>query len=627
MSRTQTEIVEHAATPAAAPSIPADPATLRALSAAEVDALLPHLRRSLLDIVAASGGHVGPNLGVLELTVALHRVFDSPRDPIVFDTGHQAYVHKMLTGRPDLAGLRTEGGISGYPSRSESEHDLVENSHASGSLAWALGLGMAFSADAAALSDGSRSRTSVAVIGDGALTGGVGLEALNLAVDHPHARTVFVLNDNTRSYAPTIGGLARCLSELRSGTAAANPFEVLGYRYIGPVDGHDVHALEAALTQARDAAGQGAVPLVHAVTAKGRGLLAAELHEVDLWHAHGPFDITTAQSTPDPVPTGPGATWTDRFAATVLGIADQRDDMVALSAAMIDPVGLTPMQQAHPARVLDTGIAEQVTLDIAAGLANAGQRPLVALYSTFLTRAIDQLLMDIGLHSEPVTITLDRAGVTGDDGASHHGIWDLALAAQVPGLEVCAPRDGQRLEDALRRRLGGDEAPTGPGLIRFPKGSVGPDVAAAASVPAGDVLFASSDAALACATGEALDAEAPTLIITIGSLAGRAVAAAKTLAATGAEVLVIDPVIALPLAGPLLDLCARASAVVTIEDGVRERGIGAALRFALADRGVQVPSAVLGVDQAFIDHAKRDAILSREGLDAEAIAEAAARLR
>lgn len=585
--------------------IPASPAELQQLSEAQLDELTSHLREQLIRIVARSGGHVGPNLGVLELTIALHRVFSSPRDPIVFDTGHQAYVHKMLTGRADLAGLRTEGGTSGYPSRAESEHDLVENSHASGSLGWALGLGMAFAA-------ASEDRVSVAVIGDGALTGGVALEALNLAPDHRRSQTVFILNDNLRSYAPTVGALARHLDELRSGSPAGRSvFDALGYTVIGPVDGHDVHAIEAALREARRAALGEAIPLVHVVTAKGRGLLAAEMHEADQWHAHGPFDITAAHAPAQHPETPAGGTWTDHFSDAILSLARQSPHLVALSAAMVDPVGLTAMQRTFPHRVLDTGIAEQVTLDIAAGLAHAGQRPIVALYSTFLTRAIDQLLMDIALHREPVTITLDRAGITGEDGASHHGMWDLGLAAQVPGLEVFAPRDAVQLEAALTSRLTGP-TPEGPGLIRFPKGAAPAAIPALRSTAAGDVLL---DAPV---TGAA-----PVVIVSYGALADRAVAAGEKLAAAGIAVTVIDPVRALPIAPALLDLLATARAVITLEDGVRQRGIGAAVLVALADRGESVPVRLLGVDQAFIDHASRAAILEREGLTAEAIAQAA----
>lgn len=592
----------HAEVAPAEVAIPADPAALRDLDPEQFPGLARTLRRRLLEICSRTGGHLGPNLGVVELTIALHREFVSPQEPIVFDTGHQAYVHKMLTGRADLPGLRSAGGTSGYPDRGESAHDLVENSHASGSIAWAHGLDRAHRL---AGQDGA----SVAVIGDGALTGGVGLEALNELAADRGSRTVVVLNDNTRSYAPTVGGLARHLAALRDGDvpAGTDVFTALGLTYVGPVDGHDHEALAVALRQARRAAEDptrsGVV--VHVLTRKGAGFARAESDAVDQWHATGPFaldDETDAPAAAD--------TWTRRLGEAVLDAAREDEKVLAISAAMVDPVGLTPMQEEMPDRVLDVGIAEQLALDTAAGLAAGGRRPVVSLYATFLGRAHDQLLLDLALHGEDVLITLDRAGVTGDDGPSHHGVWDLGLAAQVPGLSLWAPRDGERLAGAVRSGL----ATSGPSIVRFPKGTCPPDLPATATIPAGDVLAGDPDAPI------------DVLLVSIGALAGRAVEAARLVAAEQerANVLVLDPVRALPLGDALLDLASTACAVVTLEDGIAERGIGAALAVRLAARGtLSRPAPVLrtlGLAQEFVPHAKRDAILTAHGLDAEGIA-------
>lgn len=587
--------------------VPADPAALRTLAPAELPALARTLRRHLLEITSVTGGHLGPNLGVVEVTIALHRQFDSPREEIVFDTGHQAYVHKMLTGRADLAGLRSAGGISGYPDRGESAHDVVENSHASGSIAWAHGI------DRARRHTG-RPGCTVAVIGDGALTGGVGLEALNELASDVGSRTVVVLNDNARSYAPTIGGLARHLQDLRDGTVGAGEdvFTALGLSYLGPIDGHDHDALATAFTAARaaaeDPASSGVV--VHVVTRKGAGYERAEADVLDHWHATGPFEIeppTAAEVYPPADAPSPATTWTARFGEAMLEAARADDRVVALSAAMVDPVGLTPMQRELPGRVLDVGIAEQLAMDTAAGLAHGGAKPVLALYSTFLNRAFDQLLLDVALHDEDVTITLDRAGVTGDDGPSHHGIWDLAVAAQVPGLSLWAPRDGDRLAAALPAAL---DTP-GPSLVRFPKGACPEPLPPLARLGTCEVL--------------AGDPSAPidVLVVSVGALAHRAVQAVEGLDGAG-NVVVLDPVQALPLPAELLDLASAAKAVVTVEDGVAERGIGAALALRLLQRSTLAAPApavrVLGVAQEFIPHAKRDAILAAHGLDAEGIA-------
>ena len=590
--------------------IPSTLEDLRALPADALPGLARTVRRRLVEITSHSGGHLGPNLGVVELTIALHRAVDSPREAIVFDTGHQAYVHKMLTGRADLTGLRTAGGTSGYPDRAESAHDVVENSHASGSLAWAHGIDRA---RRAAGEDG----VSVAVIGDGALTGGVALEALHDLATDRGSRALIVLNDNTRSYAPTIGGLAAHLEQLREGHIAAGDdlFSTLGLGYVGPVDGHDHVALAAALATARERAedpGSSAVVL-HVVTRKGEGFARAEADTLDHWHATGPFELAQA-AEPEVVQPAPVAarTWTALAGAALLEAARADPRVIALSAAMIDPVGLTPLQQALPERVLDVGIAEQAAVATAAGLSRGGARPVVSLYATFLNRALDQLLLDVALHGEDVTVTLDRAGVTGEDGPSHHGIWDLALACQIPGASLWAPRDGERLSAALPQALG----TPGTSIVRYPKGRCPDALEAIAQIPAGDVL--------------AGDPAAPVdvLVVSIGALAGAACEAAAQVAQEHPEysVLVLDPVQALPLSPALVELASSARAVVTLEDGVAQRGIGAALAVRLAQEGtLHAPAPAvrtLGIAQEFIPHGKREAILADHGLDSAGIARA-----
>lgn len=597
------------------PAVPSSPEELRALDAAHLPQVADLIRRRLVEITSTTGGHLGPNLGVVELTIALHREFDSPREAIVFDTGHQAYVHKMLTGRGDLAGLRQQGGTSGYPDRAESEHDVVENSHASGSIAWAHGIDRAHRLVAASPRPGS----TVAVIGDGALTGGVGLEALNDLAADPASRTVVVLNDNTRSYAPTIGGLAAHLAALHApgATDHGNVFTALGLTYLGPVDGHDLTALADVLARAHEISAdphRGA-PVVHVLTRKGMGFARAEQDVIDHWHATGPFAVelptvteATRETLPAPDAPRPPATWTARAGEAFLRAARGDDRLVAVSAAMIDPVGLSPMQAELPDRVIDVGIAEQSALDTAAGLSRGGAKALVALYSTFLNRALDQLLLDVALHGEDVTIALDRAGVTGDDGPSHHGIWDLALAAQVPGLAVWAPRDGTRLDEAVAAAI---DVP-GPSLVRYPKGACPAEMPVLAEIPAGQVLAGAATAPI------------DALVLSIGALADRAVAAATSSDLTGLNTVVIDPVRALPVAPELLDLALRARAVVVVEDGVASRGVGAAIAALLGERATVSapvpPVRLLGVPQSFIRHAKRDAILAGCGLDAAGIA-------
>lgn len=589
--------------------IPSSPDALRALEPSVLPGLARTIRRALVEVTSRTGGHLGPNLGVVELTIALHRELHSPREAIVFDTGHQAYVHKMLTGRADLTGLRSVGGISGYPAREESEHDVVENSHASGSIAWAHGI------ERARRMRGEPSVTA-AVIGDGALTGGVALEALNEVASDIGTRTLVVLNDNTRSYAPTIGGMAGHLAALRRGDVpeGTDMFTDMGLTYLGPVDGHDLDALATALRDARGVAEDPTTAgvVLHVLTRKGAGFERAEADVVDHWHSTGPFEVqppTEAETFPPADAPAPATTWTARLGAAVLEAARKDSRLFAISAAMVDPVGLTPMQREMPDRVLDVGIAEQLALDTAAGLAHGGMKPVVALYSTFLNRAFDQLLLDVALHNEDVTITLDRSGVTGDDGPSHHGIWDLAVAAQVPGVQLWAPRDGKRLEEALQQAIDTN----GPTIVRFPKGACPEDLDAVETCPAGDVL-----------AGD-LSRPIDSLVVSIGALADRAVAAAHALSGE-ANVVVVDPVRALPVGDELVNVAGTARSVVTLEDGVAARGIGAALAQRLAQRSSlscpMPPVRTLGVEQRFIPHAKRAAILADQGLDADGIAAA-----
>src|SRR3954471_23609487 len=491
------------------------PRDLRELSDAELDELAAEIRDFLVRKVSRTGGHLGPNLGVVELTLALHRVFDSPTDPIVFDTGHQAYVHKMLTGR--AAGfdrLRQEGGLSGYPSRDESEHDVVENSHASTSLSYADGLAKAYAVR-------GEDRHVAAVIGDGALTGGMAWEALNnIAADGTSGkrRLVIVVNDNGRSYTPTVGGLANHLTTLRTspryeqvldlvkkrlnGVRGVGPavydalhamkkgmkdalapqglFEDLGLKYVGPIDGHDRPAVEQALTQAKRFNGP---VIVHVITRKGFGYDPAERHEADLFHGPGPFNVETGEENPK------GRIWTDVFADEILRLGARRTELVAITAAMMHPVGLHKFAAAYPDRTFDVGIAEQHATTSAAGLAMGGLHPVVAVYATFLNRAFDQVLMDVALHRCGVTFVLDRAGVTGDDGASHNGMWDMSILQVVPALRVAVPRDADQVRAQLREAVAVEDAPT---VVRYSKGAVGPAVAAVGRIGGMDLLRAPS---------------------------------------------------------------------------------------------------------------------------------------
>ncbi|HST96921.1 MAG TPA: 1-deoxy-D-xylulose-5-phosphate synthase [Geodermatophilus sp.] len=603
------------------------PDDLKALPADQLPALAVEIRDALVTSVAKTGGHLGPNLGAVELTIALHRVFDSPREPIVFDTGHQSYVHKMLTGRvEDFARLRQRGGLSGYPSRAESEHDWVENSHASTSLSYADGL-------AKALAVRREQRPVVAVIGDGALTGGMAWEALNNIAGAQDRPVVIVVNDNGRSYSPTIGGVADALATLRLrpgyeqallqvrqalhrapvvGSALYDAlhaikkglkdvlspqgmFEDLGLKYIGPVDGHDVRAMESALRRARSFGGP---VIVHAVTTKGFGYPPAETDQIDAWHATGVFDPDSGVS-----PAPKGRDWTTAFSDELVRIGAERSDVVAITAAMLHPTGLAAFAERFPERTYDVGIAEQHALTSAAGLAMGGLHPVVAVYSTFLNRAFDQLLMDVALHRQPVTVVLDRAGVTGSDGASHNGMWDMSILSVVPGLRLAAPRDEATLREALREAV---EVTDGPSVVRFPKGVPPVDVPALERRGPVDVLRRGG--------------QQEVLLVAVGSMVPMCLAAAERAADHGIDVTVVDPRWVLPVPSELVDLAAAHRLVVTVEDGGRAGGVGTALTQALQDRGVDVPLRSLGLPQAFLEHGSVGQVLADAGLTEQDVA-------
>ncbi|CAN5791558.1 1-deoxy-D-xylulose-5-phosphate synthase [soil metagenome] len=612
----------------------AGPGDLRTLDAAQLDDLAEEIRERIVSAVASNGGHLGPNLGVVELTLALHRVFDSPRDRILFDTGHQAYVHKMVTGRAaEFDRLRQEGGLSGYPSRAESDHDTIENSHASTSLSYADGLAKAYAVR-------GMDRHVVAVIGDGALTGGMAWEALNTIAAGKDRPLVVVVNDNGRSYAPTAGGLAARLAEtrtnpryettlntiktrlnrvrvvgpptydalhavkrgLKDAIAPQGLFEDLGLKYVGPVDGHDRPAVERALDQAKHFGGP---VLVHVVTEKGHGYARAVAHEVDQMHQSYPFDPDTGESLATPV-----TTWTHVFRDEIAVLAAERDDIVGVTAAMLQPTGLDAFADKFPDRVYDVGIAEQHAVTSAAGLALGGVHPVVAIYATFLNRAFDQTLLDVGLHGCGVTFVLDRAGITGEDGPSHNGIWDLSLLGVVPSMRVAAPRDGARLRELLRAAVAVDDAPT---AVRFPKGAVPPDVEAVDSVGGVDVL---------ARTGPD-DQPGCVLIVAAGAMAHAAVEAAQLLGDAGeAAVTVVDPRWVLPVAPAVVDLARSHDLVVTVEDNGRVGGFGSAVTAALCDAEVDTPVLVRAVPQQFFSHAKPAVLRERAGLAPAPIADA-----
>jgi 1-deoxy-D-xylulose-5-phosphate synthase len=607
----------------------ADPSDLRRLSPDRLPSLAAEIRAFLIDQVSQTGGHLGPNLGVVELTIALHRVFESPDDPIIFDTGHQTYVHKMLTGRQDaFTTLRQKGGLSGYPSRAESEHDWVESSHASTSLSYAAGI-------ARGLQLQGKTGTVVALVGDGALTGGMAWEALNNIAADDDLPLVILVNDNGRSYTPTVGGLARHLSGLRTnpryeqvlelvrkqvnraplfGRAAYDllhgiksglkdviapqgMFSDLGLKYVGPVDGHDEAAVERALRHAKQFGGP---VLVHCLTRKGNGYSAAENHEEDRFHAVGKIDAKTGVAI-----GGPGAVkWTDVFAEEILKLGAVDERVVAISAAMIHPTGLNRFAAAFPERVMDVGIAEQHATTTAAGLAMAGMHPVVAVYATFLNRAFDQLLMDVALHSCGVTFVLDRAGVTGPDGASHHGMWDMSIVQVVPGLHLTAPRDGTRLRQALATALTIDDAPS---VIRYSNQQVPADLEAIDSDRGIDILLRS-------------DQEPKVLVVAYGQMCGTAVAVGRRLSDQGIGVTVVDPVWALPVNPALLELAAQHQLVISIEDNDVIGGCGSRLAQELRFAGVDTPLREFGIAPEFLEHGTRDELLEQLGLTPQEIA-------
>ncbi|MGX5657599.1 1-deoxy-D-xylulose-5-phosphate synthase [Geodermatophilus nigrescens] len=603
-----------------------DPADLRALPAEQLPALAAEIRDALVTSVARTGGHLGPNLGTVELTIALHRVFESPREPIVFDTGHQAYVHKMLTGRVEgFDRLRQRGGLSGYPCRAESEHDWVENSHASTALSYADGLAKAFAVRGDA-------RPVVAVIGDGALTGGMAWEALNNIAAAKDRPVVIVVNDNGRSYSPTIGGVADALASLRlrpgyeqallairqalhrapvvgsalydalhglkkgvkDVLAPQGMFEDLGLKYVGPVDGHDVEVMESALRRARSFGGP---VIVHAVTTKGFGYPPAETDQIDAWHATGVFDPDSGTSP------AVARDWTTAFSDELVRIGGERADVVAVTAAMLHPTGLAAFAERYPERTFDVGIAEQHALTSAAAMAMGGLHPVVAVYSTFLNRAFDQLLMDVALHGQPVTVVLDRAGVTGTDGASHNGMWDMSICSVVPGLRLAAPRDEPTLREALRESL---DVTDGPTVVRFPKGVPPVDIPALERRGTVDVLR----------RGDRDD----VLLVAVGSMVPVCLAAAERAAGHGIGVTVVDPRWVVPVPGELVELAGEHRLVVTVEDGGRAGGVGTLLSRALQDREVDVPVRTLGLPQAFLEHGSRGQVLADAGLTEQDVA-------
>ena len=605
-----------------------EPSELKKLSFPELDRLAGTIRQFLIEKVSQTGGHLGPNLGVVELTIAMHRIFESPKDVFLFDTGHQSYVHKILTGRaPGFDNLRQRGGLSGYPSRSESKHDVIENSHASTALSWANGIAQGF------VVQGIQDRQVVCVVGDGSLTGGMAWEALNNIATRPELPLIIVVNDNERSYSPTVGGLATYLSTLRTtrgyekflewGKAVLERtpvvgqpiyetlhgvkkglrdivvpqgmFEDLGLKYYGPVDGHNIEALETAFTHAKVF---GAPVLVHVITEKGRGYAPAVNDEAEKFHSVGIVDPETGL----PVKKRE-VTWTSIFAEELVKIGEARKDVVAVTAAMLGPTGLDRFHSAYPDRTFDVGIAEQHATTSAAGLAFSGLHPVVAMYATFLNRAFDQLLLDVALHKAGVTFVLDRAGITGDDGPSHHGIWDLALTGIIPTLHVSAPRDGLRLQEALWEAIDISGAPS---LIRFPKGSVNSEIPAVERRDEIDFLRISEYEDI--------------LLVSVGAMAGIAVEAAELAEAQGVRVTVIDPRWVKPLPSAIVNSADKFSMVVVLEDGIKHGGIASTLSEMLRESGSDVPVHSIGVPLEFIEHSKRTEILSDLGMTAPVVA-------
>jgi 1-deoxy-D-xylulose-5-phosphate synthase len=603
------------------------PADLQGLSYEQLTELSAEIRQFLITKVSKTGGHLGPNLGVVELTIAIHRTFDSPKDVVLFDTGHQSYVHKILTGRADqFDGLRQRGGIAGYPNRAESEHDVIENSHASTALSWGDGISRGFAIT------NQLDRSVVVVVGDGALTGGMSWEALNNIAASNERNLVVIVNDNERSYSPTIGGLATYLATLRvtrgyekfldwgkevltHTPVVGNPiyetlhgmkkgikdiiapqgmFEDLGLKYVGPIDGHDLGAMERALTQAKEF---GQPVLVHVITEKGKGHQPAVADQAEKFHAVGIVDPETG------TPLGKSSTsWTNIFSEEMLAIGEEREDIVALTAAMLGPTGLDKFQEKFPMRTIDVGIAEQHAVTSAAGLAFTGLHPVIAVYSTFLNRAFDQLLLDVALHKAGVTFVLDRSGVTGDDGPSHHGIWDLALTGIIPTMRVAAPRDAARLRETLREALDVNDAPT---AIRFPKGAVSKDIPAFERRDGVDVLY----------RGESAD----VLLVSIGAMAAIAVEAASQAYREGVGVTVIDPRWVKPIPDSLMTMARRYKSVVVLEDGIKHAGIASSISEAFREAGLNVAIHSIGIPLEFIEHSKRSEILDDLGINAQKI--------
>ncbi|MGA5341537.1 1-deoxy-D-xylulose-5-phosphate synthase [Streptomyces griseoincarnatus] len=605
------------------------PRDLDRLTLEELDQLAGEIRTFLVDAVSKTGGHLGPNLGVVELTIALHRVFESPKDKVLWDTGHQSYVHKLLTGRQDFSKLKMKGGLSGYPSQEESEHDVIENSHASTVLGWADGI-----AKANQLMKRDDSHV-VAVIGDGALTGGMAWEALNNIADAKDRPLVIVVNDNERSYSPTIGGLANHLATLRTTDgyerfltrtkdllertpvvgqalydtlhgakkglkdfiAPQGMFEDLGLKYVGPIDGHDIEALESALARAKRFNGP---VIVHCITEKGRGYQPALLDEADRFHAVGRIHPDTGL----PIATS-GADWTSVFGEEMVKLGEEREDVVAITAAMLQPVGLDKFAKRFPDRVYDVGIAEQHGAVSAAGLAHAGVHPVFAVYATFLNRAFDQVLMDVALHKCGVTFVLDRAGVTGTDGASHNGMWDMSILQVVPGLRLAAPRDADQVRAQLREAVSVEDAPT---VVRFSKGAVGPAVSAVGRVGGMDVLREPGT-------------DAPdVLLVSVGALAPMCLEIASLLDRQGISTTVVDPRWVKPVDEAMAPLAAKHRVVVTVEDNSRVGGVGSAIAQALRDAGVDMPLRDFGIPPRFLDHASRAEVMAEIGLTAPDVA-------
>jgi 1-deoxy-D-xylulose-5-phosphate synthase len=593
------------------------PDQLRAMSPAELNQLASDIREFLIEKVSRTGGHLGPNLGVVELTIAVHRVFQSPRDVVLFDTGHQSYVHKILTGRADHFDLlRQRDGISGYPNRRESEHDVIENSHASTALSWADGVSRGFSLT------GQSQRHVVAVVGDGALTGGMSWEALNNLSPESDRNLVIVVNDNERSYSPTIGGLATYLTTLRAskeyerilgrgkrmlhntpvvgkyiyGTlhgmkkgikdmvAPQGMFEDLGFKYLGPIDGHDIAAMEKTLQMAKEF---GAPVIVHAITEKGRGYTPAIEDIAEKFHAVGIVDPATGKPLKASAPS-----WTNVFSEEITQIGRENSKVVAITAAMLGPTGLDKFSQNFPDRTIDVGIAEQHAVTSAAGLAYAGVHPVIAIYSTFLNRAFDQLLLDVALHNAGVTFVLDRAGITGDDGPSHHGIWDLALTGIVPNMRVGAPRDGARLKEILRECVSIENAPS---MVRFPKGAVPADIPAIERMLGADLLHHADSKKV--------------LLISIGAMAGMALEVAQIAKERSIDITVVDPVWVKPISPAVIAMCADYATVVVLEDGIKHAGIASAISESLRDAGINCSLHSIGVPLEFIEHSKRNEIL------------------